>query len=160
MTTIKGTMVRSTNFLLIEDDDAHARIIMRSILECKSIKSQVTLIENGEKALNIIQNYTVHNSFTHPDYILLDLNLPKVNGMDILKMIKDHPFLYRTPVVILTSSDSRQEKLDAYRMHVNSYLIKPTEPGRFKQMVKDLLSYWSCWNKNVSSDLTYIEESS
>src|SRR5690606_24500907 len=82
-----------------------------------------------------------------PDVILLDLKLPKVNGHEVLAAIKDDPDLCSIPVVVLTTSSAETDRLKAYRHHANSYLVKPINFSRFRQMVSDLSLYWGVWNQ-------------
>jgi CheY-like chemotaxis protein len=82
-----------------------------------------------------------------PDVVLLDLNLPKVDGHEVLARIKESPDLCTIPIVVLTTSDAEIDRLRAYREHVNSYLVKPIDFERFRQMVRELSLYWGVWNQ-------------
>jgi CheY-like chemotaxis protein len=84
-----------------------------------------------------------------PNVVLLDLNLPRVDGHSVLATIKADPELRSIPVVVLTTSQEPDDKAKAYSCHANSYLAKPTDFGEFSRMVKDLSLYWSVWNQQL-----------
>jgi CheY-like chemotaxis protein len=134
-------------FLLIEDDDAHASITMRS-LQQNRVVNVVDRVADGEQALE----YLKARGTPRPDVILLDLNLPKIGGHEILTRIKADPDLCTIPVVVLTTSDAEVDRVRAYRHHVNSYLVKPIDFERFRQLVRELSLYWGVWNQPPAGD--------
>lgn len=133
------------NFLLVEDDDNHAHLVERS-LKRESIANSVVRVDDGEKALLYLHKKPPYQSASRPDLVLLDLNLPKVDGLEVLKGIKTSPDLARIPVVVITTSAAERDRIKAYEFHANSYLVKPVEFEKFREMVQELISYWGKWN--------------
>ncbi len=87
-----------------------------------------------------------------PDLVILDLRLPIVDGLTVLKKLKEDPELHRLPVVVVTSSDQEKDIARAYNYHANSYLVKPIDFVKFHQMMKELGFYWLGWNTNPEFD--------
>src|SRR5690606_31762487 len=87
-----------------------------------------------------------HAEAERPDVVLLDLKLPKVDGLEVLAAIRADEELRDLPVVVLTTSDAEADRERAYEHHVNSYLVKPVDFEKFRQMVNDLSLYWGVWN--------------
>lgn len=133
------------NFLLVEDELDHAHLITRN-LEKERISNEITHVDDGEKALKYLRKETPYEDAIRPDIILLDLKLPKVDGLQVLSEIKKDSELSAIPVVILTTSDAESDRLRAYEEHANSYVVKPVDFDKFKQMVRDLSLYWGVWN--------------
>lgn len=133
---------RLIRFLLVEDDDSHATITMRSLRQNR-VGNAIERVRDGAAALEYLRD----PSRPRPDVILLDLKLPKVDGHEVLAAIKQDPQLRLIPVVVLTTSDAELDRIEAYRHHVNSYLVKPIDFERFRQLVRDLSLYWSIWNR-------------
>ncbi|MBI2431796.1 MAG: response regulator [Candidatus Hydrogenedentes bacterium] len=134
------------NFVLIEDDDDHAAIVLRT-LERNRVVNNVKRLIDGADALAYLREEPPYAGRPMPDVILLDLKLPKVDGHEVLKKIKEDPGLKHIPVVILTTSNAEADRAKAYAHHANSYLVKPVNFQRFRQMVSDLSLYWGVWNK-------------
>lgn len=137
----QGTM----HFLLVEDDDDHAKIIERN-LEQNGVQNTVTRVTDGAEAMKYLRAEPPFTNRARPDIILLDLKLPKVDGHEVLKRIKEDNALSQIPVVIMTTSDAESDRARAYQYHANSYLVKPIDFEKFRQMVKDLSMYWGEWN--------------
>jgi CheY-like chemotaxis protein len=134
--------------LLIEDDAAHATLVMRCF-EDHGIENIVHHISDGEKALEYLFDRGAcldEGKRPRPDLILLDLRLPKIDGIDILKQIKNSEELKHTPVVILSTSNAHRDMAAAYGEHANSYVVKPVDFADFTQMIRDMGSYWLSWN--------------
>lgn len=139
----------SRHILIIEDNIAHANIIMRELRE-DLVDCEFTHLKTGKDAINYFfnknhkedkQNYPV------PNIIILDLHLPQINGIEILKTIKEDQKLRRVPVIVLSSSVSDKDIDNAYFNYANSYIVKPTDFIRFKQTLKVLSNYWLFCNK-------------
>lgn len=143
-------IVDSPHFLLVEDDATHAKLVKLALSE---EQDDVTLdwVSDGEQALAYIGRQAQFSNKPRPDVILLDLNLPRVDGHEVLRQIKDDPDLRTIPVVILTTSSTHSDKTRAYQNHANSYLTKPLDFDDFHQMVRDLKLYWTVWNQPVSA---------
>lgn len=134
--------------LLIEDNEAHAELITRCFRDQKLAKAVFHVID-GQQALDYLfcrGDFTDPVKCPRPDLILLDLRLPRVDGLDVLKAVKQEPRLLRIPVVILTSSDAENDIARSYDLHANSFLVKPMEFRKFKKMLEDLGLYWLGWN--------------
>ncbi len=132
-------------FLLVEDDDSHAVLVMRN-LERARVVNTVDRVSDGAQAMAYLRGETPFQERLLPDVVLLDLKLPKVDGLEVLERIKTDERLRTIPVVILTTSDAERDRARAYNNHVNSYVVKPIDFGQFQNMIKDLGFYWAIWN--------------
>lgn len=137
--------------LLVEDDLAHAEIVRRN-LERFLTHNRLQHVADGQAALDYLNGVGAWNSVPHPrpHVILLDLRLPRVDGLEVLRTIKADRNLNRIPVVVLTTSSSEKDMVKAYDNHVNSYLVKPLDLGQFISMIGSLGYYWLEWNKRPS----------
>jgi CheY-like chemotaxis protein len=136
--------------VLVEDNDDHAELVIRN-LEANCVANRIIRFVDGESALNFLfQRGEYENSDVHfnPNLILLDLRLPKVDGLEVLKEIKTSDLLRKIPVVVLTSSEAEKDIAKAYSSYVNSYLVKPLDFDKFTAMMRELGFYWLAWNKN------------
>lgn len=134
--------------LYIEDDPAHAEIAMRNLKKSR-FANQITHLTDGQQALDYLfrqEQYTDPQKSPRPHLILLDLRLPKIDGMEILKTLKNDPNLCSIPVVILTTSNAETDINRAYDHHVNSYLVKPLDFDNFSTLLESLGFYWLAWN--------------
>lgn len=142
--------------LLVEDNVDHAELIMRGLRDNR-VENTVNHVLDGETALNYIfrrGEYADSRRYPRPNLILLDLRLPKVDGLEVLKRIKKSEAVCRIPTVILTTSEAEKDIASAYGHHANSYLVKPVDFNKFNQLMKDLGFYWLAWNRKCESDLT------
>lgn len=134
--------------LLVEDDPAHAEIVKRNF-EKSRIANSLMHLSDGQAALDYLYR---RDSFSNPvtsprpGIVLLDLRLPKVDGMQVLKTIKEDPELENIPVVILTTSAAESDIVKAYKCHANSYLVKPVDFNKFSELMDTLGYYWLAWN--------------
>ena len=136
--------------LLIEDNVDHAELVIRT-LEEHQIANRVQHFLDGQSALDFLfrrGRYADTTNKARPHVILLDLRLPRVDGIDVLKEIKESDELKAIPVIILTTSEAEKDVTRAYRNHANSYLVKPVGFEEFKKLMKDLGFYWLGWNVN------------
>lgn len=136
--------------VLVEDNDDHAELIMRN-LQANHVANKIIRFSDGESVLNFLfQRGEFENSSAafKPNLILLDLRLPKIDGLEVLKQIKSSDLLRMIPVVILTSSEAEKDIAKAYSNYVNSYLVKPLDFEKFTKMMRELGFYWLAWNKN------------
>ena len=138
------------HFLLVEDDDDHAAIVLRT-LQRNRVGNTVDRVADGQQALDYLRGTTQFAGRPRPDVILLDLKLPKVDGHEVLETIKNDPQFSSIPTVVLTTSDAEVDRMRAYSNHANSYLVKPVDFHRFRQMVDDLNLYWGVWNRPTAS---------
>lgn len=133
-------------FLLVEDDDNHAHLVTRS-LKKTHVQNQVFRVSDGAAALAFLRRQGEYADKPHPDAILLDLKLPKLSGHEVLASIKQDDELKVIPVVVMTTSDAESDRAKAYEYHANSYVVKPVDFERFRQLVADLCQYWGVWNE-------------
>jgi CheY-like chemotaxis protein len=137
--------------LLVEDNTAHAELVMRSLGEHPLVHDIVHL-RDGESALDYLfrrGEYTDPNTSPSPHLVLLDLRLPRVDGIEVLQTIRQSKTLRRMPVVILTTSEAEQDIARAYDAYVNSYVVKPLDFDSFTQLMKDVGLYWLEWNRKA-----------
>ncbi len=135
--------------LLVEDNDDHAELVKRSF-ENHRIANSIHHVVDGEEALDYLfrqGKFTSSQSSPIPHLILLDLRLPKIDGLEVLKEIRTSETLKGIPVVILTTSKADSDLVEAYEHHVNSYLVKPVDFEKFDQLIDDLGFYWLAWNQ-------------
>ena len=135
--------------LLVEDNPDHAELVKRN-LEDFQVANHINHVEDGEAALDYVYRrgtYSDHKKFPRPDLILLDLRLPRIDGLEVLKQIKRDLTLQAIPVVVLTTSDAEKDLAQAYEYHANSYVTKPVNFENFSRLLRDLGYYWLAWNK-------------
>jgi CheY-like chemotaxis protein len=140
--------------LLVEDDLAHIEIIKRNF-ETSRLANRLISVEDGQEALDYLQRtgkYKDDNKFPMPNLILLDLRLPKVDGLEVLRTIKSDPALSSIPVVILTTSPAESDMVKAYKYNANSYLVKPVDFTKFNQLMNIFGYYWIVWNQYPLDD--------
>jgi CheY-like chemotaxis protein len=134
--------------LLVEDDESHAEIVRRN-LDSWRIPHQLSLVTDGQAALDYLhrfQGFSDTVKFPLPGLILLDLHLPKVDGLEVLKTIKEDPHLQHIPVVVLTTSNADTDKATAYANHAHSFLVKPFGFEQFVKLLENL-GCWLVWNQ-------------
>ena len=134
--------------LLVEDNPDHATLVIRS-LKNFLVANHIIHAEDGEEALNYLNK--IGNGTKRPHLVLLDLRLPKIDGLEVLRQIKTIKDLVDIPVVVLTTSDAETDMARAYEYHANSYLVKPVDFSKFTELMNALGFYWICWNKNPFS---------
>jgi CheY-like chemotaxis protein len=130
-------MEKQLNVLLIEDNLIEIMKMRRTISYLK-LDHNVSFANNGEEALEILEDRT-----NHPDLILLDLNMPILNGKEFLLILKTNKFLKHIPVVILTTSGNQKDIDECYRIGVAGYILKPLKYDDYITKIKNILSYWS-----------------
>ncbi len=135
--------------LLIEDNFDHVELIMCSFQDHR-VANKIYHVADGEAALNYLfrrGEYADPKQSPKPHLILLDLRLPKIDGLEVLKEIKTSDKLHPIPVVILTSSSAESDVAKAFDYHANSYLVKPVGFDKFTRLMNDLGFYWLAWNQ-------------
>ena len=141
---------RPLNILLVEDNPDHAELVRRSLAHFQ-FHNLLHHVEDGEQALDFIfgrASYADRLRFPAPDLVLMDLRLPRMDGLEVLRHVKSHPTLHTTPVVVLTTSDAERDVAMAYEFHANSFVTKPVDHQRLFQLIKDLEIYWLACNEN------------
>lgn len=142
------------HILLVEDNESHAEIVIRSMRD-QQVANKIHLVVDGAQALDYLfarGAYTDPVQHPRPDLVLLDLRLPRVDGLEVLRIIKSTPSLNRIPVIVLTSSDAEYDIATSYDYHANSYVVKPLEFKTITKLLHDLGSYWLVWNTKPRAD--------
>ena len=137
---------QAIHLLHVEDEDAHAMIVERSLLGSGG-RATMDRVHDGVEAVAYVRRQGEFQNRPRPDLILLDLNLPRMHGHEVLRTLKADDDLKMIPVVVLTTSDAEQDRRKAYGLHANSYLVKPVDFARFRQMIGEVTSYWGEWNR-------------
>ncbi len=134
--------------MLIEDNIDHAELVIRTLEEHR-IANRVRHFADGQTALDYLfrrEEFSDPETSRRPHLILLDLRLPRIDGVEVLQAIKNDDELKSIPVVILTTSEAEKDVIRAYMHHANSYLVKPVGFEEFKKLMDDLGFYWLGWN--------------
>jgi CheY-like chemotaxis protein len=134
--------------LLVEDNLPHAELVKRS-LEGHQIPNRIYHVTDGEAALAYLFRQGVYAdpaTSPRPHVVLLDLRLPKLSGLEVLREIRASRELHTVPVVVLTTSTAERDIASAYEHHANSYLVKPVDFAQFTQLMQELGFYWLNWN--------------
>jgi chemotaxis family two-component system response regulator Rcp1 len=134
-------MVKPIEILLVEDSPSDADLAVETLGESK-ILNNLHLVEDGVEALTFLRREGAHANAPRPDVILLDLNLPKKSGLEVLREIKSDPQLMRIPVVILTTSAAEEDILRSYSLHANCYITKPVDFEQFTKVVRLIEDFW------------------
>jgi CheY-like chemotaxis protein len=150
MTDEQMARLKPVLILLVEDNDAHAELVRRSF-SLHNLANRIYHVSDGEEALDYLYRrgkFEDPASSPRPHVILLDLRLPRIDGLEVLREIKADESLRRIPVVVLTTSDAETDVARAYEAHANSYLVKPVDFQRFSQLMRDFGYYWLVWNQD------------
>ncbi len=132
---------RPLNILLIEDNPGDVRLAQEAFKEGQ-LEVQLDVVMDGLEAINFLHKEAPYQFSNRPDLILLDLNLPKKDGREVLGEIKGDPLLRSIPVVILTTSNAEQDVLHSYDLHVNCYINKPVDFDNFFEIIKKIEDFW------------------
>jgi CheY-like chemotaxis protein len=132
---------KTVNILLVEDNPGDVRLTIEVLKDAK-INNTMRVAHDGEQALKILRQKGKNGQTNRPELILLDLNLPRLNGLEVLREIKTDPILRSIPVVILTSSQSEKDILDSYSEYANAYVIKPVSIQQFVAVVRSIDNFW------------------
>ena len=131
-------MRSSKPILLVEDDNVDVMTVERALKDL-NIKNQFVSTANGEEALEYLNN----NGNKKPCIILLDLNMPKMNGIEFLKIIKANDALKKIPVVVLTTSSQQQDVIESFKLSVAGYIVKSVDYARFAEAIRTINLYWT-----------------
>lgn len=132
---------RPVEILLVEDSPGDVRLTKEALKEGK-VLNNLNVVGDGVEALAFLRREGPYVNMTRPDLILLDLNLPKKDGREVLEAIKNDPDLKRIPVVILTTSSAEKDVLKSYDLHANCYVTKPVDFEQFITVVKSVEDFW------------------
>jgi CheY-like chemotaxis protein len=132
---------KAIDILMVEDNPGDVRLTREALREAK-VRNHIHVATDGVEALAFLRRQGRYADVPRPDVILLDLNLPKKDGREVLAEIKADPNLRRIPVVILTSSEAEEDILKAYNLHANAYVAKPVDLEKFIAVVKSIEDFW------------------
>ena len=135
------TLVRPIDILLVEDNPGDADLA-REALEGGKLKNRLFVVGDGEAAMDFLYQAGAYADVPRPGLILLDLNLPRKDGREVLADIKAHKDLKRIPVVILTTSQSEEDVLKSYNLHANCFITKPIDLNQFIKVVRSIEDFW------------------
>ena len=134
-------LLKPVEIFLVEDNPGDVRLTIEALKESK-ILNNLNVVEDGVEALDYLFNKGEYKDSPHPDLILLDLNLPKKDGREVLAEIKKDRNLKRIPVVILTTSEADEDIMETYELHANCYITKPVDIEQFIKVVKSIGDFW------------------
>lgn len=143
------TAGRPITILLVEDDAAHAEIVRRNLTEFR-VANRIVRLEDGQAALDYLRRegpFADPATSPVPDLLLLDLRLPKVDGLEVLRRIKADPALRAIPAIVLTTSATESDLASAYAIGAVSYLVKPIDFDKFRALMDAFGFYWLVWNR-------------
>jgi CheY-like chemotaxis protein len=128
---------RPIEILLVEDDPGDV-LMTREALEDSKVINHLHVVDNGEEAVAFLRQEGDHAGSPRPDLVLLDLNLPRLDGRDVLAQVKADPDLRRIPVVVLTTSEAEEDVLRSYDLHANAYVTKPVDFEQFAKVIRQV----------------------
>lgn len=132
---------RSIEILLVEDSPGDVRLTQEALKEGK-IRNKLTVASDGVEALAVLRRQGAYANAPRPDIILLDLNLPRVDGREVLAAIKKDLALHRIPVVVLTTSKAEEDVLKSYELSANCYITKPVDLDQFIAVIRSIEDFW------------------
>ena len=132
---------KPVEILLVEDSPGDVRLTQEALREAK-VHNRMSVVEDGEKAMAFLRQEAPYADSPRPDIILLDLNLPRKDGREVLQEIKKDPLLKRIPVVVLTTSRAEEDIYHAYELHANCYITKPVDFEQFMQVIHSIEDFW------------------
>ncbi len=133
--------MKAIEILLIEDNQGDVVLTLEALEEGK-IKNSVAVVRDGQEAIQYLTRSSPYETANLPDLILLDINLPKIDGKEVLSFIKSTPSLKKIPVVMLTTSSSEKDIVDAYEANANCYITKPVDINKFFEVVQAIEDFW------------------
>ena len=132
---------RPVEILLVEDNEGDARLAIEALKDAK-VRNNLSWVKDGMEAMDFLRNEGAHREAARPDVILLDLNLPKKDGREVLADIKDDESLRRIPVVVLTVSQAEEDIIRSYDLHANCFISKPLDLEQFMRVVQAVEDFW------------------
>ncbi|MCI0708748.1 MAG: response regulator [Chloroflexi bacterium] len=134
-------LVEEIEILLVEDDPGDVRLTQEA-LRASKVRNTLHIVEDGVDAMAFLRRQGRYADAPKPDIILLDLNLPRMDGREVLREVKDDDDLKRIPVVVLTTSAADEDILTSYNLHANCYITKPVDLNQFVRIVKTIEGFW------------------
>jgi two-component system response regulator len=142
------TMEEMSDILLVEDNKYNVEFILEALSQ-HNLAHRVKVFRDGGEALDYLfapREHSNRHSFKQPSVILLDLRLPKVDGLEVLRMLRSNETTKMIPVVVFSSSTNDQDRIDSYRLGANSFIVKPIAYDKFVETVTEIGSYWALQN--------------
>lgn len=139
--TIERPLERPADFLLVEDNPGDVRLTQEA-LKSHKVRNNLHVVPDGEEAMAFLHRQGKYQDAPRPDIILLDLNLPKKDGREVLAEIKSDPELKTIPVVVITSSEAEQDVIKSYNLNANCYVTKPVNLDQFIKVVQSVNDFW------------------
>lgn len=133
--------IEPINILLMEDSQGDVRLVQEALKDGK-LHNRLLVVRDGAEGMDFLLKRNKYQTALRPDLILLDLNMPKKDGREVLAEIKQHEDLKRIPVIILTTSTSEADILKTYNLHANCYIVKPLNLDEFIRVVRSIESFW------------------
>ncbi len=133
--------MNDVHILLVEDNPGDARLILEALKESK-LKTNVSMVTDGVEAMAFLRREGRYANALRPDIMLLDLNLPRKDGRELLEEVKSDPDFKLIPVLVLTTSSSSDDILSSYERHANSFITKPADMDEFMEVVRSVESFW------------------
>jgi two-component system, chemotaxis family, response regulator Rcp1 len=138
---MNGVGVHFIEILLVEDSPGDVRLTIEALKEAK-LRNRLHVVDDGVKAMEFLRRQGAYSEVPRPDLVLLDLNLPRKDGREVLQEIKSDPDLMRIPVVVLTTSSAEEDVLRAYNLHANCYVTKPIGFQEFMKVIRCIEQFW------------------
>lgn len=141
---VKANLKKGAKILLVEDSMADQRLIARAVRKTE-FKAELFIVNDGEEAMAFLQHQPPFEDIIQhprPDIILLDINMPKMDGKQVLKAVRQDPKLHNLPIIMLTTSDNEKDVLESYQLGVNAYITKPSGLDSFISTIQTLELFW------------------
>ncbi len=138
---MQSTIITPIDILIIEDNEGDARLI-KEVLSDGKVSNLLHNVKDGVQAMDFLKKRGAYANASVPDLIILDLNLPRKDGREVLSEIKTDPELKKIPVVIMTTSQAEEDILKSYNLHANCYITKPIDLNQFIKVVKSIEEFW------------------
>lgn len=143
--------MKEIHILLVEDNEGDIVLTMEALDDAR-LHNKISVKKDGAAALDFLFDLSENDIDNLPDLILLDINLPKIDGKEVLNQVKSHEILKKIPVVMLTTSSSELDITEAYKSHANCYITKPVDLNKFFDIVKAIENFWISIVKLPSKD--------
>lgn len=132
---------RQMEILLVEDNPGDIELTLEAFQDTK-IPNHINVVRDGEEALEFLYQRGSYRNAVRPDIILLDLNMPRKGGKEVLAIVKEDETLKDIPIIILTSSEAEQDVIASYKLHANAYIVKPMDFSQFQHAMEILKNFW------------------
>lgn len=133
--------MKIVDILLVEDNPGDIRLTQEAMKEAK-LSNSLHVVRNGVQAMEFLHQEGEFAEAPRPDLVLLDLNLPRLSGREVLKRMKEHAQLRRIPVIVLSTSDAHRDVIESYDLHANCYINKPVDFDEFLRVVQSIECFW------------------